>query len=582
MPAMTGDAAGEGGETTPGPRRAAAPAPPPARLPAPRVRRSAPNRGRPAGAVGSWLGATLLFLFLALAVPVAVMGQNFGPMGRVSTLMAVALTWYSSLRLAGHYHSGRPQLVQITFWAFVYLFLGLASFAQLTADEFPIPNQFFDESTRVQALAGVLLGCLAFDAGRILALSVRRHRVRERLEYRVMDARRVWILGIAGIVATLGVVMTNGGLGTRFQSRQAAEEALFGKPPWGVRIDQLGDKTLGLIKTSLTWLPVFLGLVLLLYLRQIATNRYGPDRQVRWVRNPPATVLLWGLILVNIVANNPIANPRIRFGGVAFAIALVMVHVERPRRLRAFLVALLMLILVVFPYADLFRYDVQQTIKVATLRDQLVDSPDYAMFQQEMNGIVYVRENGFTMGRQTLGAVLPFVPKSVWANQPEATGDMISRTDGINASSTLWTEANVEAGWPAIFVVFLGYGFLAMLADESYERWSRRRPSIIGIAVPLFAAFQFFVLRGALLPVVGDLAPIVIIVALCSRRARRRVPGGGDARAGGSAVPIGGGGPSGSNGSNGDGSRGAAPRQPVEVGASASGSGPSAAANARP
>ena len=522
---MDGDPAGAGVTAATGPANGTG-----ATLPVPRpvsrTRRPGPKKGRPAGAFASWFGATLLFLFLGLVVPVAVMGQNFAPLAKVSTLMAVFLTWYAALRLAGHYHSGRPQLVQITFWAFVYLFLGLASFAQLTADEFPIPYQFFDEQIRFQALAGVILGCLCFDAGRILALSVRRHRLRERLEYRVMDARRVWVLGIFGIVATMGVVMTTGGLGTRFQSRQAAEEALFGKPPWGVRIDQLDDKTAGLIKTSLTWLPVFLGLILLLFLRQVATNRFGPDRQVRWVRNPPATLLLWGLILVNIVANNPIANPRIRFGGVAFAIALVMVHVERPRRLRAFLVALLMLILLVFPYADLFRYDVQQTIKVDTLRDQLVESPDYAMFQQEMNGIVYVREHGFSKGYQTLGAALPFVPKSLWANQPQATGDLISRTDDINASSTLWTEANVEFGWLGITLVFLGYGFLAMLADESYERWSRARPSIIGIAVPLFAAFQFFVLRGALLPVVGDLAPIVVLVLLCSRRVRRAAPPG--------------------------------------------------------
>lgn len=475
----------------------------------------------------------MLFLFLALVVPVAVMGQDFGPLGRVSTLLALTLTWYASLRLAGHYHSGRPQLVQITFWSFVYLFLGLASFAQLTADRFPIPNQFFDEGTRVQALAGVILGCLAFDAGRFVALSVHRHRIRERLDQRVMDARRVWFLGVAGIVATMGVVMTNGGLGTRFQSRQAAEEALFGKPPWGVRIDQLDDKTAGLLKTMLTWLPVFLGLLLLLYLRQCAVARYGHHRAVRWVRSPFTTLLLVGLVLVNLVANNPIANPRIRFGGVAFAVALIMVHVERPRRLRAFLVALLLLILLVFPYADLFRYDVQQTIKIDTLRDQLVDSPDYAMYQQEMNGIVYVREHGYTKGEQTLGAALSFVPKSVWSDQPEATGDLISRSDDINASSTLWTEANVEAGWLAIVALFLLYGLVAMLADESYERCSRTRPSLIGVAVPLFAAFQFFVLRGALLPVVGDLAPIVIIVLACSRRARPLTP---DAPTDGAAV----------------------------------------------
>jgi len=311
---------------------------------------------------------------------------------------------------------------------------------------------------------------------------------------------------------------------------------------------------MGLIKTSLTWLPVFLGLILLLFLRQSATARFGDRRQVRWVRNPATTWLLWGLILVNVVANNPIANPRIRFGGVAFAIALVMMHVERPRRLRSFLVALLLLVLIVFPYADLFRYDVQQTIKIATLQDQLVESPDYAMFQQEMNGIVHVREHGFTKGRQTLGAVLPFVPKSIWANQPEATGDLISRTDGINASSTLWTEANVEAGWPAIIVVFVLYGVVAMLADESYERWSRSRPSIIGIAVPLFAAFQFFVLRGSLLPVVGDLAPIVVIVALCSRRPRRTAAASSSE---GSGVAVADGGTNGGNGTQAVGAAGA-------------------------
>jgi hypothetical protein len=208
----------------------------------------------------------------------------------------------------------------------------------------------------------------------------------------------------------------------------------------------------------------------------------------------------------------------------------------------------------VFPYADLFRYDVQQTIKIATLQDQLVESPDYAMFQQEMNGIVYVREHGFTKGRQTLGAALPFVPKSIWENQPEATGDLISRTDGINASSTLWTEANVEAGWPAIIVVFVLYGVIAMLADESYERWSRSRPSIIGIAVPLFAAFQFFVLRGSLLPVVGDLAPIVLIVALCSRRSRRTAAASSSE---GSGLAVTGGGTNGGNGTQAVGAAGA-------------------------
>ena len=39
----------------------------------------------------------------------------------------------------------------------------------------------------------------------------------------------------------------------------------------------------------------------------------------------------------------------------------------------------------------------------------------------------------------------------------------------------------------------------------------------MGGAVPPFAAFQFFVLRGWLLPVVGELAPVVVLMLVCTR-----------------------------------------------------------------
>ena len=467
--------------------------------------------------LGSWLGATILLVVLSLVVPLMAIDPTWGPLFRASSLLALVITVYAALRLAELYKAGRPQLVQVTFWAFVYLFMGLSSLAQATADRFPIPNQLFAEEIRVQALAGVLFGLLAFDLGRAFALTRQRTRLRRRVERPVISPRRVWILGVVAGVCTMGIVMTTGGLGTRFQSRQRADEAIFGKTPWNVQIYQLDNKTVGLVKTMLLWIPAFVAILLLLYLRKCAAARFPKTTRVRWVRGPVTSLLLVGLVIVNIVANNPIANPRIRFGGVLFSITLILLHVERPRRLRVFLVGLLVAILVVFPYADVFRYDVQQTIQITPLRGQLVDSPDYAMFQQEMNGIVYVRTHGYTFGRQTLAAMLPFVPKSVWAGQPDATGDIIARNPDINASATLWTEANVEGGWLAIGVLFLLYGMAAMLADEAYERRARGRPSLVGVAVPTFAAFQFFVLRGSLLPVVGELAPVVVLMLVCTR-----------------------------------------------------------------
>ena len=148
--------------TEPTPARPGAAAVAPAlRQPHPRPR-ARTNPGHSADSAATWFGASLLLFFLTLVVPVAVMGQNFGPLGRVSTLLALFVTWYAALRLAGHYRTGRPHLVQITFWAFVYLFMGLASFAELTADlnatRLRVDDTVAWTADTVGAAAGLVLG----------------------------------------------------------------------------------------------------------------------------------------------------------------------------------------------------------------------------------------------------------------------------------------------------------------------------------------------------------------------------------------------------------------------------------------
>jgi hypothetical protein len=222
------------------------------------------------------------------------------------------------------------------------------------------------------------------------------------------------------------------------------------------------------------------------------------------------------MAIVNLFANNPISNPRYRFGGVALALLIAVWPMGRPARFRAAVVGLLALLIVIFPYAAVFRYD-QRVLQLTPVKQQLVGSADFGMFQQELNGVVYVDQHGYTLGRQTLGGVLSFVPRAVWKNKPLDTGTLISRARFINASSTLWTEANVEFGWIGIFGALAVYGYLSRLFDEAYVSREKGQISVIGAAVPLFAAFQIFLVRGSFQPAFGELAPVAVAFLLCVR-----------------------------------------------------------------
>jgi hypothetical protein len=465
--------------------------------------------------------ATVFFVALAFLVPLVFLPDAFGRAADLPVFLAWVVVAYTAFRLSELMARGEPALVQATFWLFVYLWIGLGALAQTAAQRFPIVDQEFSEGTQIHALLIILAGLVAADIGRAAVGRNRQWRPEPRTR-RVLVPGRVWMLAIFGIVTTIAVSVSVG-IGTRFESREVAERALFGVPPGSAPIYTLDDKAVGTIKTALIWLPAFVALYLLVYLRRTWRDAAGTRRR-RLVASTGATVMLITLATVNLLGINPFSSTRTRLGGAVLSIALVAFPIRSARAFRAGVVALLVLLVVVFPNADVFRYGVQRTLDRTPLGESLVVSPDYGMFQQEMNGIVHVEENGHTLGRQTAGAVFSTVPRRIWADKPIATGDLVSRTEAINASATLWTEANVEGGIVLVVAFFLGYGALIQWLDRRYLQRDPRVPSLLGAAVPLFAAFQFLVLRGSLQPTWGELAPMAVLVFLCSRAVTRALP----------------------------------------------------------
>jgi hypothetical protein len=185
-------------------------------------------------------------------------------------------------------------------------------------------------------------------------------------------------------------------------------------------------------------------------------------------------------------------------------------------------VALVLALLVVFPYADTFRnttdigaFDFQGV-------DPLVEKGDYDAFQQLLNAELYVAEEGHTFGRQALGTLLFWIPRRFWGDKPVHSGEIVSEAMGYshtNRAMPLWGEAFLDGGLPLVLLAFVAYGFLSGALERGFVV-EHRDDSLIAVFVPVLAGYQLFLLRGALMSAFAYLVPIVALIAIATRRAR--------------------------------------------------------------
>lgn len=480
----------------------------------PEVGRAGPPSSVP---LAGWVIATVTFVVLAVLLPVFFAGLSVSSFKDPAVSLSAFVTVYAAARVAGLLLSGRDALLRLTFWIYVYLWLGLAASAQLNIDRFPIPYQTFGSAIKVQAMVGIVIGLVTYDIGSALSARSRRssgvRRAFAKLEF---APRRIWIVAAASIVYALYTTATTG-LAVRFSSRETATNAIF-RPQSGQRVDLLQNKAAGLVQVALLWVPAFVALYLMTYLyRTRRTGGWVPSDVRLWCASRRARRLIMALLFANLLVNNPFSNPRYRFAGVVIALIIVFWPTGAIARFRVGALVLLGLTIVVFPYAAVFRYD-QRTLTLTPLSEQLSGSPDYGMYQQQLNGLVYTQTHGHADGRQFAGAVLSPVPRAWWPTKPIDTGNMISRSDLINASSDFWTEANVDFGLGGLAVWFLAYGYVSRMFEDAYRDRDQRGATVIGAVVPLFAAFQIFLVRGALQPAFGELIPVALTVLFCLRR----------------------------------------------------------------
>ncbi len=184
--------------------------------------------------------------------------------------------------------------------------------------------------------------------------------------------------------------------------------------------------------------------------------------------------------------------------------------------------------------------DLQQSLNVT---EAVTTESFYAghvdAFELLVYGIDYVADNGTTRGRQTLGSILFWVPRTSWPAKPVPTGpllgmsfiNLMTQTSNTNLSAPIVLEGYIDLGaWGVVLLALIMGGLAGMLDRAVVERRDLRLVDdqkiygIDAIAAPMLGLWVYL-LRGSLMPAMAYSTGIVLAGLLMWKYFFRKSPG---------------------------------------------------------
>ncbi len=472
------------------------------------------NRAYNAGQNASTLRAVGLWSFLLVFSAALVLGLDRYTFNFTEILPCVVIV-YAASRIAALQLIGAPRLITLCHWLFAYIFLGIAPLLQLLhGGTFPWGARSYNDDSICLGFIAIFIGLIAFDLG---CWSIRKTNAKNIFEVasglasRGLAQRRILILATLSIVISAVSVVALGGLTTLFASRV--------DQPHQIQASS-ADANLALVGAVLR-VPSAAAFLLLLTLMSLRRKHpFGISGRF----------LLFITVPLVLLISNPLSSPRFWTGTILLGTAFILFRWNNGRSVAITAVGVTVIFALVFPMADAYRTTlaVRWSDKFSEVSPSrtVATKPDFDAVQQVLNTVQYVDANGFTYGKQMLGTCLFWVPRSAWPNKPVSTAILVSQGQGFaftNVSLPLWGELYIDGGLPLVFLGFLAYGAFITWMEQQYMRDRvTGRATFALVFVPVFAPYEFFLLRGSLMVAVAYLFPLVALLWMGTSPYHRR------------------------------------------------------------
>jgi len=429
------------------------------------------------------------FFFLLYLLLPFIFWEGFG----VFYLNGFAIGCYliSSFSLAQLCVSKNVAAISCSFWIFVYIFLVISAVSQQVAGYYPWPN-VYDEYDLLYGWALIFFCNVAFYFFNMRSSS------REKLNSSYNFSKRMMRLFIPfSIVLTVFALNQIGGFSNLFLSRDEFSEIFE---------DNIASS---MITQALFRIPFFV--VSLYFLDELLTVKLKNERF-------KAGFYFFIFFSLTVILNNPISTPRFWVACILITYALIVANYLRMNVNRFYVTSLIFLTIFVFPVSDVFRRSVDVSIldyfSETNISEGFIYSPNYDSFQQIINAVVYVENNGHSYGGRSLSALFFWVPRSVIPSKYISSGEDIGiffKYEYTNLSAPLWAEMYLDFGFLGAVLAFFGLGYLVGSLDRSLSNRTN-------VVVFFIAAYGMYFLRGTLLSVIGFLVVTLVIFWLLQRK----------------------------------------------------------------
>ena len=403
----------------------------------------------------------------------------------------------------------RPCL--LTASVFPYCWLVVPSIYQIshTQAAWGDPGVTVDFSATLRAQLVLLLGqgCLLIA---YLAFAALRRQAPPAWDVSPAGRSRLLVLAALFALGTLLLVpfvaSQAGGFGALFTSRSEFNSALQSQG-----LTTSDNATRALIKSVPSSLAIS-AVVLSLWL--VRTSPRGDPLRRR------AGLIAFVTTLLLFVVANPFVYSRYIVLAAFGTVAMTYFWPRGRTAALAWLAALLMAFLLVYPAAELFRSESTSST------GPMLASKDFDGFQQAINTVTYVDAHGTDRGSHLISGLLFFVPRSIWTSKAIPSAFPVAEDRGYrfqNLSEPAPAEAYLDLGWGGVVLVMslLGLAFAAL--DRAWQ--ARSRASVIAAYLAIAQVGLWRGPFGSLAPVFGFTILLLLMAIVLSRvRADDAVP----------------------------------------------------------
>ncbi|WP_160110360.1 hypothetical protein [Caballeronia arvi] len=222
------------------------------------------------------------------------------------------------------------------------------------------------------------------------------------------------------------------------------------------------------------------------------------------------------------LCENPLTEKRNALGPIYLTLVFLCLRTWLETAPRTFW-SIFLLSGLFFPIAELFTHTKVEDWSMATssaksFYEQHFTSISYDAWANTVAVVEIVNAEGFYWGKQVAGAILFFVPHTVWSDKPLSTGILIGEfLSGnysmwfVNLSAPLPAEGYLDFGWAGVVLYGVLLGSVSRCIDALLDS------SPLWRAMGLYLSFYMvFLLRGALMVAVAYVVPVLLTFYLVS------------------------------------------------------------------